>query len=97
MAAGFTHRGWFWVVFLAATFALSLCLQGFRTFTLVPDWPNGLRLVGFLDILIVTLLALMYDAYAKEKAKGNIHNRLRLFDWLYERQTARTGGTSPWQ
>ena len=77
-----------WTVFLIGTFSLSLTFRAFKVFTLTPTLENGLALLGILFILGAALLVMLYDSYATEKAKGNIHHPFRFFEWVYERQQA---------
>jgi hypothetical protein len=82
-----------WLLFLGSTYVLSLAFQTFRTFTVTPDWPNGLAFAGAIAALLVLMAVMLFDSYAKEKQLGNIHHPIRLFEWLYERVNARQAGT----
>ncbi len=75
-----------WGVFAGATYAFSLLLQAFKAYTLTPTFSHGLGLAGAVSFVILALLALVYDSYAKEKVKGNVMKPFALFEWLFSIQ-----------
>ncbi len=75
-----------WTLFAGTTYAFSLLLQAFKTYTLTPDWSHGFALVGSFALVLVTLAGLVYDSYAKEKVKGNIVKPFTPFEWLFSIQ-----------
>ncbi len=86
-SVGFSRLLW-WAVFVLATVSLSLCFQTFKTFTLMPGLENALALLGALTLLFVAITALIYDGYAKDKAKGKVVKPFGPFEWLFARQYA---------
>ena len=82
--AGLSRLRW-WLVFGLATLSLSLLFRTFKTFTLVPDLANGLTTLVALLAVCITMTALVYDGYVKEKAKGKLQRTFGLFEWLVQR------------
>lgn len=76
-----------WMVFLADTVTLSMVLQHFKKFTLVPNMANGLWLLLTVTVLVLFTGALIYGGYAKEKVNGKLKNAFPLFEWIYSQQT----------
>lgn len=86
-------RPLWWLTFAGSSVALSWVFQTFKVFTITPDWPNGLLLLGALALVLIFLVILSFDSYVIEKAKGNIHNPVRLFEWIYQLRVSRISPT----
>ena len=85
VSAGLKSWQW-WLVFIAASVFLSWFFEAFKGFTLFPSWQNGLQLAGTTLLLGGSFLVLVYDAYAKEKAKGTLARSFAPFEWWYNRR-----------
>jgi hypothetical protein len=81
---GFAPPLW-WAIFALATVGLSLFFQTFKIFTLTPSWSTGLPLLAATALVFLTMVLLIYDGYAKEKAKGKVLKPFAPFEWLYAR------------
>lgn len=89
----FLTKPLWWSLFALDTFLLSKCFHTFKTYTLVPDLNNGLLFAAAILSCLLVLSVLVFDSYAIEKTKGNIHKPFFLFEWAYARWV-RTGGTA---
>lgn len=74
-----------WALFGVATYMLSLVFQTFKLFTVETTWgTTGLFLAAILGLCLVMAI-LAFDSYAKERTRGNIHNPIPLFEWVFSR------------
>lgn len=74
-----------WALFGVATYLLSLVFQTFKLFTVETTWGStGLFLAAILGLCLVMAI-LAFDSYAKERSRGNIHNPIPLFEWVFSR------------
>jgi glucan phosphoethanolaminetransferase (alkaline phosphatase superfamily) len=78
--------GLWWLVFVVASYALSLFFQTFKMFTLQPTAQHLLEWLAAIAFALASFAVLLYDTYAKEKAKGNLYNQFPPFEWVYARQ-----------
>lgn len=85
---GFSRLAW-WSVFILATVSLSLCFQTFKAFTLHPSLNTGLPLLGALALMLGAMILLIYDGYAKDKAKGKVVKVFPPFEWLFSHQAGK--------
>ena len=80
--------GMWWLVFVVASYALSLFFQTFKMFTLQPTVQHMIEWLAAIAFALLSFGILLYDTYAKEKAKGNLYNTFSPFEWVYARQYA---------
>ena len=69
----FLTKPLWWGMFALDTFLLSKCFHTFKTYTLTPDLNNGLLFATAILGFVLALSVLVFDSYAIEKTKGNIH------------------------
>jgi len=79
-------RALWWMLFLLASFIMSLCFQSFKTFTLVPSLNNGLLWILAMVLLAQVVVVLIYDSYVLEKNRGRIQKPIRLFEWMMQKR-----------
>lgn len=92
-------RSAWWVLFLLATYTMSLWFQTFKAFTRTPSVAHGLLWLGVMAFLLLLLTILAYDSYVQEKVKGRVQKSLPPFDWLIERRFLLPSGSfvrRPW-
>jgi hypothetical protein len=80
------NRVMWWMLFLVATYVMSLWFQTFKAFTLVPSLTNGLIWLLVMFLLTQVLIVLAYDSYVLEKGRGRIEKPVRLFEWMMQKR-----------
>ena len=78
---------WTILWFLLATFSLSRVLEASRALTGGLPNASGVTLGVWLLVLLVAMVALAYDVYQREKAKGTPVREVKLFNFI-QRQLA---------
>lgn len=72
-----------WGLFLITPLFLMQVLDGFRNFTLNPVWTVGVQFLVSTLLFVVLFVALLYDAYLKEKQKENLRREFPFFRLIY--------------
>ncbi len=84
-----------WLLFLGATYGMSLWFDASRAFFAAPEPARLLPWLGATVLLVLVMAVLMYDSYVKERTRGKVHRPVRLFEWAYRRQYGdRSGGST---
>jgi glucan phosphoethanolaminetransferase (alkaline phosphatase superfamily) len=79
-------RGMWVLLFLVASFIMSLWFQTFKTFTLVPTLGNAMLWLFVMFLLAQVVIVLIYDSYVLEKSRGRIQKPIRLFEWMIRKR-----------
>jgi len=77
---------YWWLTLGVASICLSHFFNAFKVFTLAPHWLTGLNLLVMTSLTLGAMVVLIYDGYAKEKAKGKVVRLFTPFEWLYQKQ-----------
>lgn len=82
-----------WVGFLFAVWVLSRVFQSWRWFAAGDTIAGALGLLGFGLLLIGSILYLGFFSYEAERARGNVKNRIGIYEWFLKRREKAAPGS----